>query len=126
MMDDLMKAYPIKIICKMDDDLNILMSPRFNLDIFRIVQEQLNNIIKHAKATCVKINLFRKGDDIVLTVIDNGIGFDVAKKVTGIGIINMKSRAASHKGLAEFISKLGKGCALTATFPIKHSNDADL
>jgi PAS domain S-box-containing protein len=126
MMDDLMKAYPIKIICKMDDDLNILMSPRFNLDIFRIVQEQLNNIIKHAKATRVKINLFRKEDDIVLSVIDNGIGFDVAKKVTGIGIINMKSRAASHKGLAEFISKLGKGSALTATFPIKHSNDADL
>ena len=126
MMDDLMKAYPIKIICKMDDDLNILMSPRFNLDIFRIVQEQLNNIIKHAKASRVKINLFRKEDDIVLSVIDNGIGFDVAKKVTGIGIINMKSRAASHKGLAEFISKLGKGSALTATFPIKHSNDADL
>jgi PAS domain S-box-containing protein len=126
MMDDLMKAYPIKIVCKMDDDLNILMSPRFNLDVFRIVQEQLNNIIKHAKASLVKIDLFRKGTDIVLSVIDNGIGFDVEKKVTGIGIINMKSRAASHSGLTEFISKLGKGCALTVKFPVEHSNDADL
>jgi PAS domain S-box-containing protein len=124
MMDDLMKAYPIKITCKMDDDLNILMSSKFNLDVFRIVQEQLNNIVKHAKASRVKINLFRKGTDIILTVIDNGVGFDVNKKVTGIGIINMKSRAASHQGLAEFISKLGKGCALTVSFPIEHSNDA--
>jgi PAS domain S-box-containing protein len=126
MMDNLMKAYPIKITCIMDDDLNILMSSRFNLDVFRIVQEQLNNITKHAKASRVKINLFRKGTDIVLSVVDNGIGFDVAKKVTGIGIINMKSRAASHKGLAEFMSKLGKGCALTVTFPIEHSNDSEL
>jgi PAS domain S-box-containing protein len=125
MMDDLMEAYPIKIICKMDDELNILMSPRFNLDVFRIVQEQLNNIIKHAKASRVRINLFRKGTDIVLSVIDNGIGFDVAKKATGIGIVNIKSRAASYKGLTEFISKLGKGCVLTVTFPIEHSNDPD-
>ena len=105
----------------MDDALNIRMNEKFKLDVFRIVQEQLNNIIKHAKASRVKIGLFQNEADIVLSVADNGIGFDITKKADGIGIINIKSRAAFYDGHADFISKPGKGCLLTVTFPLKHS-----
>jgi PAS domain S-box-containing protein len=126
MTHDLMKAYPIKIVCKMDDKLNTRMSPKFNLDVFRIVQEQLNNITKHAKASIVRINLFEKEDEIILSVADDGMGFDVTDDVTGIGIINIKSRAASHKGHAEFISKQGKGCVLTVTFAVNNSIEVNL
>ncbi len=121
MTHDLMEVYPIKIICKMDDALHARMSEKFELDIFRIVQEQLNNIIKHAKASRVTIDLSQNEDDIVLSVTDNGIGFDVNKNADGIGIINIKSRAAFYEGNADFISKPGKGCVLTATFPIENS-----
>jgi PAS domain S-box-containing protein len=121
MTHDLMQAYPIKILCKMDDELPVQLTVKFKLDLFRIVQEQLNNIIKHAKASCVSIDLSQNEGDIVLSVRDNGIGFDVTKEVDGIGIINIKSRAAFYKGNADFISKPGNGCVLTATFPIDHA-----
>ena len=121
MTHDLMQVCPIKIICKMDDALHTRISEKLELDIFRIVQEQLNNIIKHAKASRVTIDLSQNEDNIVLSIADNGIGFDVTKNADGIGIINIKSRAAFYKGKADIISKSGKGCVLTATFPIEYS-----
>ena len=88
--------------------------------------KQLNNTTKHAKASSVKINILEKDGNIILTITDDGVGFDVNDSVRGIGIVNIKSRAAGHKGLAEFISKPGKGCVLTVTFPIEDFNDANL
>src|SRR5206468_610003 len=51
---------------------------RRKLTMFRIVQEQLNNIVKHAKATEVLIRIIIEGADLVLTVVDNGVGFDIS------------------------------------------------
>jgi PAS domain S-box-containing protein len=121
MTHDLMEAYPIKITCKMDDELDTPLSTKFKLDVFRIVQEQLNNIIKHANATRIRISFFQKETDNVLSVADNGKGFDVAENAEGIGIINIKSRAAAYKGNVDLISRPGKGCVLKITFPIEHS-----
>lgn len=121
MTKDLMQGHPIKIICKMDESLHTRMSEKFNLDVFRIVQEQLNNIIKHAKASRVTIALSQNETDIVLTIADNGVGFDVTKDADGIGIINIKSRAEFYKGSATFVSRPGKGCVLTARFPVEYA-----
>jgi PAS domain S-box-containing protein len=121
MTHDLMKGYPIKITCRMDNALNTGMSEKLRLDVFRIVQEQLSNIIKHAKATRVKIDLSQNKVEILLSVADNGIGFDVTKNADGIGILNIKERTAFYNGNADIISKPGKGCVLTATFPIEHA-----
>jgi PAS domain S-box-containing protein len=114
---DIMEVYPIKISCKMDNKIQPRVSAKFNLNIFRIVQEQLNNIIKHAKASVVNIGLSQKKIAIILTISDNGSGFDVAKKRKGIGMANIKSRAEFFKGRAEFVSQPGNGCVLTVTFP---------
>jgi PAS domain S-box-containing protein len=114
---DIMEAHPIKISCRMDKDIHPRMHAKFNLNIFRIVQEQLNNIIKHAKASIVIISLSRQKDKIVLSVGDNGTGFDITRKVKGIGIRNIKSRAAFYQGIAHFDSKKGKGCVLRVSFP---------
>lgn len=105
----------------MDESLHTRMSEKFNLDIFRIVQEQLNNIIKHARASRVRIGLSQNETEILLTVADNGVGFDVTKNVDGIGIINIKSRAEFYKGSATFVSMPGKGCILTARFPVEYA-----
>ncbi|MDP4211209.1 MAG: hypothetical protein Q8926_01180 [Bacteroidota bacterium] len=77
MTQDLMEVYPIKISCTMDSEIHTRMSAKFNQDVFRIVQEQLNNIIKHAKASVVKIDLSQNNDTILLSIADNGSGFDV-------------------------------------------------
>jgi PAS domain S-box-containing protein len=118
---DIMEVYPIKISCTMDSGIRTLVSAKFNLNVFRIVQEQLNNIIKHAKATVVKIDLSQNKENIVLSISDNGSGFDIKKIATGIGIINIKNRAESFGGKARFVSKAGNGCVLTVLFPTENS-----
>ena len=82
------------------------------------MQEQLNNILKHAKATVVKISLLQNEEKIVLSILDNGVGFDISQKREGIGVANIKSRANTYNGNAGFISEPGKGCMLEVKFPV--------
>jgi len=56
------------------------LQDKFKLNVFRIVQEQLNNIIKHAKASLVNIGLTQDKDAIVLSIADNGVGFNTSQK----------------------------------------------
>ncbi|MDP9041092.1 MAG: PAS domain-containing protein [Bacteroidota bacterium] len=121
LIHDFMQAYSIKIRCQLSEDLPILMSSKFKLDVFRIVQEQLNNIIKHARASSVDISLSQNKAEIILSIADDGIGFDTSLNVEGIGIMNIKSRAVFYEGTADFISKPGKGCVLKAVFPIENA-----
>lgn len=88
------------------------------LMVFRIVQEQLNNIIKHSKATAAEIKLVVSKENLNITVTDNGIGFDSKKKGRGIGLTNITSRAEVHNGNVEIISSPGNGCYLKVSIPI--------
>ena len=108
----------MKISCELDSFEENSVNNKFKLNIFTIVQEQLNNIIKYAGATEVIINLSQSIKSIVLTICDNGIGFDTVKKQKGIGITNIKSRVASYKGNVDFISKPGHECILAVIFPV--------
>ena len=87
------------------------------LTLFRIVQEQLNNIIKHAEAKNVWIELDGKDENVVLQIRDNGNGFDMKKARKGIGFVNIKNRAELFGGRVEIISEPGKGCLLKVSFP---------
>lgn len=80
--------------------------------LYRIIQEQLNNIIKHAAATEVNITLENRDQKIWLTITDNGVGFDTTKKPQGIGLTNIRNRAAFYEGTATINSELGKGTVL--------------
>ena len=117
---DTMDAYPVKIHCKLEPSCETAMSDKFKVNTFRIVQEQLNNIVKHASASDIHITMSEKNAEFTLSIADNGIGFDFTKKLnhTGIGISNIISRAESYRGGAKFITKPGKGCKLVITFPI--------
>lgn len=95
---------------------------KMRLTIFRIAQEQLNNIIKHSKASTVFISLSLVDGTVDLEIIDNGVGFDVAKKRSGVGLQNINTRASQHKGTMAVFSELGKGCQLIVKFPL---SDAD-
>jgi two-component system sensor histidine kinase UhpB len=91
---------------------------RRKLTVFRIVQEQLNNIVKHARATRALVRLSGEQDHIVLTVADNGVGFDVGRHRKGVGITNIISRAELFNGKVEIVSGPGEGCTLTVKLPM--------
>lgn len=114
---DTMEVSPVKIASALDSFIENSVTEKFKLNAFRIVQEQLNNILKHAQATEVRISLVQTNHSIVLSISDNGVGFDTCKKQKGIGIANIKSRATAYGGIADLISQPDQGCVLTITFP---------
>lgn len=87
------------------------------LNIYRIIQEQLNNITKYAEAKNVRISITAANHDIAITVTDDGKGFDVKKKRTGIGISNMINRVESFNGKAVIKSAAGKGSKIEIHIP---------
>ena len=115
---DAMEADSIHISCVLNSFIENSVNDKFKLNIYRIVQEQLNNVLKHAKATKVTISLLQNKKSILLYIADNGVGFDTGKKRKGMGIANIKSRAATYHGNADFVSQPGQGCVLTVKFPL--------
>jgi len=87
--------------------------------IFRIFQEFLSNTIKHAKASNFYTHLDYQKDNLVLSIKDNGKGFDLSSpNFSGIGLSNMKNRARLVGAEIDIASELNKGTALTLTYPI--------
>jgi len=95
-----------------------LLDDKLKTTIFRIVQEQLNNVLKHAAATAIHVSLWEEGTLLLLRITDNGKGFDTRKKREGIGINNITSRAGLFNGQVAIESAPGKGCSLSVTFRI--------
>jgi len=86
------------------------------LVIFRIVQEALSNVIKHAKADKITINLHYDETFLTLTLFDNGTGFNQSGS-SGSGLSNMKNRAELLSGQIEINSKAGSGTTITIKIP---------
>ncbi|HEU5052082.1 MAG TPA: PAS domain S-box protein [Hanamia sp.] len=90
------------------------------LTIYRIIQEQMNNICKHAKAQTVLVHLTENEGHLELSVLDDGIGFDASKTGTGIGLRNIQSRVEIFSGTVNILSSPGKGCELRVKIPLKY------
>ncbi len=88
------------------------------LTVFRMVQEQLNNILKHASATHVQVSLTLQNDQLQLAIKDNGIGFNTSKKSAGVGLMNIRTRAALFNGKLCIESSPGAGCSLSVFFTV--------
>jgi len=86
--------------------------------LFRIVQESLANIIKHAEATQIHIKLHYTKKHLQVEIIDNGVGFILSQKSDSNGMKNITSRAKLMDGIAEFISVPGKGTIVKVKIPI--------
>jgi len=93
------------------------LNPEQKLLIYRVIQEQLNNIMKYAGASKVNVELAIKNDETAEVVIcDNGKGFDPAKVKSGIGLQNIRSRLQIYGGTMQIDSSPGGGCRLQADF----------
>lgn len=93
------------------------ISDDLKLNIYRIIQEHLNNIIKHAKATRVYVNIDLLNNAIHLNIKDNGKGFDMMQQRNGIGISNMINRIHSFNGEIVINSSPGEGCDTNIKIP---------
>jgi two-component system sensor histidine kinase UhpB len=93
-----------------------LLSPSKQLMTYRIIQEQLNNVLKHSKANHVLIQLKQTNGILYLVINDNGIGFDEKQVQHGMGLNNIRSRLEVVKGNMQIQSQPGKGCTLAIHF----------
>jgi two-component system NarL family sensor kinase len=87
--------------------------------LYRVIQESINNVIKHAKATRLSIQLFQDSEGVSVTIEDNGVGFDKQKVLphSGIGLHNMMDRVLLLQGFLEIDSFPGKGTQITVFLP---------
>jgi signal transduction histidine kinase len=96
------------------------LSPETRLLIFRIVQEALQNVVKHAKATKVHIDLHYTAGQLEVSVSDDGMGFSpsVLQNNATLGMTSMNQRAAMLNGELQITSARNKGATITLKLPI--------
>jgi PAS domain S-box-containing protein len=118
LLADLARIHPIKIEFYKNGINEKDLDEKLQLTIFRIVQEQLNNILKHSKGTHATINLTSQEDKLILLIVDNGEGCDILKEKKGVGIINIRARAELYDGSVTIVSKPGEGYELKVELPL--------
>lgn len=94
------------------------MDAKHKMCIYRIIQEQANNIIKYSKAANVRMELSLVQGRVQLNLSDDGVGFDPDRRNDGIGFKNIASRLETLGGFMRVQAAPGKGCQLTAEFPV--------
>lgn len=96
---------------------NVKLDDETEMMLYRIIQEATNNVVKHAEASEVDIVLSREDDRIVLSVQDNGKGFETNKVQNGSGLASMETRVQIMNGQLEVESTPGEGTSLLISIP---------
>ena len=98
-----------------------------SLTVFRILQESLNNVVKHAQASRVDIVFAEQSKSLSMLVKDNGIGFDAdAQKEQSYGLLGIRERALMVGGKARITTKPGKGTRVSVSLPYQTSHIGDV
>jgi signal transduction histidine kinase len=94
---------------------------QINLTFFRVLQETLTNVIRHARASSVNIRLYKSSKGAILTIADNGIGIleEKIESHKSLGLISMRERVRQFNGKINISSKKGEGTKLTIFIPSK-------
>lgn len=96
---------------------SLVLTDDLKLNLFRIVQEQTHNILKYAHAKSIDIGLTEKEGILNIIIKDDGDGFDINAKRSGIGISNIKDWVTSFNGHMEIITSPGNGCSMVLKIP---------
>ena len=119
LFEDQKKTFKSKLISNIDSNIKWeAMSNANKINLYRIVQESLQNCNKYANASAIKVEFKKELDNLFLQISDDGIGFNVNKAKKGIGLQNMLSRINECNGTFEIKSKKGEGTIITVTVPI--------
>ena len=110
----------LKVDLKIKGDIDQL-GEVVNINVYRIIQEAMNNVVKHAKAESIKISLLKTKKSLKIECIDDGIGFDlgVLKKTKQFGLMGIKERAQALDGKLNIKSAEKRGTQLTVVIPTK-------
>ena len=111
------KLLKCKFLCYGIDER---MEQHIEIGIFRMMQEIVNNVLKHAKAKNLTIQINRTEDSISVTVEDDGVGFNVQEKSKGMGLKNLETRAFKMGGTYNVDSKPGYGTISIIEIPLTH------
>jgi len=119
LFEDQKKTFKSKLVSTIDSNIKWeSMSNANKINLYRIIQESLQNINKYAQANAVKVEFKKELDNLFLQISDDGVGFNVNKAKKGIGLQNMLSRINECNGTFEIKSKKGEGTIITVTVPI--------
>lgn len=99
-------------------DPGIALNEKIQLGFYRIIQEELTNIIKHAKTSEVEISIKAEEQNIILNIIDEGIGFDMSLQKEGIGFENIRRRTEFMNGSLNIVSAPNRGTRVTVKVPL--------
>jgi signal transduction histidine kinase len=100
------------------DDCARRLTPDAAVMVFRIAQESLNNVRRHAQARHAWLRLAREGKDCEVTIGDDGVGFDPANREPGYGILGMEERAIALGGTLTIASTCANGCIVRLRLPL--------
>jgi two-component system sensor histidine kinase UhpB len=115
--DDHLRRQGLSVNLEIDDQLP--SHPEIETVIFRIYQELVTNILRHAHAEHVSVELYQTDGTLVLAVEDDGDGFDPEAKSEGAGITGMRERAALVNGVITFDSEAGEGTHVRVEIPLQ-------
>jgi signal transduction histidine kinase len=116
LIETILKIRTIDITVSSEKFAENVLSSTQKLMIYRITQEQLNNILKHSKAEHVDIELVQNNGDVHLVIEDDGIGFNPEKTTGGLGLKNIRHRLELFNGKMRIESAPQEGCRLEASF----------
>ncbi|MEN2486678.1 ATP-binding protein [Flavobacterium sp. B11] len=124
LFENQINTYSSKLITVFDPEIKWdLISNMAKINLYRIVQEGLQNCNKYAKADIIRVAFKNVNNNLVLTIEDDGIGFNANKTKNGIGLHNIEYRATECKGTVTIKSAKGEGTILTIKIPIEPNNN---
>jgi signal transduction histidine kinase len=102
------------------DDVNTNFDDTQALNFYRFIQESVNNVLKHAKAKTLIVNILKQSDGIKVLIKDNGEGFEVSDKITqnSLGLKTMAERISMLKGSFAIKSKRTEGTSILVQIPV--------
>jgi len=120
LVDNIQNTKTVKVEFYHSGDIEKSISEKGKLMLFRIIQEQLTNVLKHAEASHLVIELIVDCHAISLSITDNGKGFDIekVKAKKGVGLYNIANRTELFNGKMNMVTSPGKGCKLNIIIPL--------
>ncbi len=133
-IDDLAKRMSITEGLHVEQDVSLALEageaenrldPELESAIYRVVQEALTNVAKHARAEHVQLRVAEVEERLEIAVIDDGVGFDPDAETDGFGLIGMRERASIVGGTLEVSSSPGAGAELRTVVPVTRAGPAE-
>ena len=114
---DFIRRYGVDVTLKVEGDFDLLPE-QYRTCVYRAVQEAMTNSVRHAKARAIQVNVMRTGDQLDVTVADDGIGLDPNRRGGGLGLRGIEERVKELHGTLTLMSAAGAGTTLAIRIPL--------